>query len=410
MGDQKMKSTTIYKIMVWVFILAFLLGGYVLENLGIQYVSEGGNPLIKIHVSTYILILSITLLTIKTGLRKPLANLEGFQSSWLISMFCIVLVIIYGLVRFGTSGMAYLVDTMVAPLLAIYLLSQLNTQQKNKLLRLLAYLLFINAVFAIVEFMLGKTMVTVEFSGFSHFRSTAFLMHPLNNALITCSLALILMRYTRIPFLVYFAVTTLALFAFGGRAATGLFIVGVFIIFLPQMPLFIAKGVKVSKMRFAIIQALAFFVFIITTLIVALTPIGARILSKLHVDPSAQARFDVFIILEQLSLSEWFFGASKSLIDNIAFYIQIDVIENYIIGWIVSFGVLCAFLLFISCFKLPTKFCMIGYSLTSRMTLIVFTLVSLTNNALTSKTPALLFLTSVLYLFYTMREKENDSL
>ena len=410
MGSQKMKSTTVYKIMVWVFILAFFLGGYVLENLGIQYVSEGGNPLLKIHFATYILIFSITLLTLKTGLRKPLANLEGFQSSWLISMSCIVLVIMYGLVRFGTSGMAYLVDTMVAPLLAIYLLSQLNTQQKNKLLRLLAYLLFINAVFAIVEFMLGKTMVTVEFSGFSHFRSTAFLMHPLNNALITCSLALILMRYTRIPFLVYFAVITLALFAFGGRAATGLFIVGVLIIFIPQIPLFIAKGIKVSRLRFAIIQALAFFVFIITTLIVALTPIGARILSKLHVDPSAQARFDVFIILEQLSLSEWFFGATKSLIDNIAFYIQIDVIENYIIGWIVSFGVICAFLLFISCFKLPIKLCMRGYSLTSRMTLMVFILVSLTNNALTSKTPALLFLTSVLYLFYTTREKENDSL
>lgn len=405
-----MKSVTIYKTMACVFILAFVLGGYVLENLGIQYVSEGGNPLLKIHVATYILIFSIILLTLKKGIRQPIANLERFQSSWLISMSCIVLVIIYGLVRFGTSGMAYLVDTMVAPLLAVYLLSQLNNQQKNKLLRLLAYLLFINAVLAIVEFMLGKTMVTVEFSSFSHFRSTAFLMHPLNNALITCSLALILMRYTCIPFLVYFAVITLALFAFGGRAATGVFIIGVFIIVVPQIPLFIAKGIKVSKMRFAILQALAFFVFIITVLIVTFTPIGARILSKLHVDPSAQARFDVFIILEQLSLREWFFGASKSLIDNIAFYIQIDVIENYIIGWIVSFGVICALLLILSCFKLPLKLCTMDNALLSRMVLIVFILVSLTNNALTSKTPALLFLTCVLYLFYTTREKENGSL
>ena len=56
-------------------------------------------------------------------------------------------------------------------------------------------------------------------------------------------------------------------------------------------------------MRFAVIQALAFFASIFTVLIITLTPIGARILNKLHVDSSAQARFDVFIILQSSSLS-----------------------------------------------------------------------------------------------------------
>lgn len=407
---RSMKSESVYKLMILTFLSYFIFGAYLLENLGIQYVSEGGNPLVKIHFASYVLIFTIGVHTLKKGMAIPLANLKSLRNTWLVSMLCITLVIFYGLYRFGTSGMAYLVDTIVAGLLAIYLLSQLDYTQKNKLLRLLAYLLFINSSIAIIEFTAGVSIIAKTGESYGHFRSTAFLSHALNNALITAALAPILMRYTRIPFLIYFAVTTLALFAFGGRAATGVFIFGVLIVTAPQIREFIAKGVKVSKIRFAILQALAFFVLIITVLIVVLTPIGERILNKLYIDGSAQARFDVFIILEQMTLSEWFFGATHDLINNIAFYIEIHVIENYIIGWIVSFGVIVAMLLFFSCYRLPLKLVQLDRRVTSRVTLFIFILVSLTNNALTTKTPALLFLICVLYLFYTTREKENGSL
>ena len=398
-----MKSENIYKVMMFTFLTAFIFGGYLLENVGIKYVSEGGNPLVKIHISTYILMLTVAIFTLRRGINVPLTSLRELRASWLISFLCIVLVIFYGLIRFGTSGMAYLVDTMVAPLLALYLLSQLSITHKNKLLTLLAYLLFINSVIAILEFILGSTLISVDFSKFSHFRSTALLTHPLNNALITAALAPLLMSYTRIPYLIYFTVITLALFAFGGRAATGIFILGVFILIAPKVPAFIAAGVRVSKMRFAVIQALAFFASIFTILVITLTPIGARILSKLHIDGSAQARFDVFIILEQLSLREWFLGASQTLLENIAFYIQIDVIENYIIGWIVSFGIICTVLLFLSCYKLPLKIALGKNRNSAKIALIVFILVSLTNNALTTKTPALLFLISAMYLVVSRR-------
>lgn len=399
-----MRSESIYKIMFFTFLSSFVLGGYLLESLGVQYVSEGGNPLVKIHISTYVLFFAVMLLTLKKGLFRPLSNLKELKTAWIVSFFCIGIVIIYGLFRFGTSGMAYLVDTMVAPLLAIYLLSQLSDTYKNKLMRLLAYLLFINSLIAILEFVLGSTLMQVEFSSFSHFRSTALLTHPLNNALITAALAPILMSHTRIPYLIYFTVITLSLFAFGGRAAAGIFILGILILVAPKMPTFITQGIKVSKMRFAIIQALAFFVSIFTLLVITLTPIGSRILSKLHVDPSAQARFDVFLILDQLSPMEWLFGASHSLMANVKFYIEVDVIENYLIGWIVSFGIISTFLLVLSCYKIPIKLLTksnVGVS----VALIVFVMVSLTNNALTTKTPALIFLFSAMYLSRSIRNK-----
>ena len=401
-----MKSDSIYRVMVFTFLTAFILGGYLLENVGIKYVSEGGNPLVKIHISTYILMLTVAILTLRKGFNKPLINLKELRASWLISMLSIVLVIFYGLIRFGTSGMAYLVDTMVAPLLALYLLSQLSITHKNKLLTLLAYLLFINSAIAILEFILGSTLISIEFSKFSHFRSTALLTHPLNNALITAALAPILMNYTRIPYLIYFTVVTLALFAFGGRAATGIFILGVFILVAPKIPAFIATGVRVSKMRFAVIQALAFFASIFTVLVITLTPIGARILSKLHIDGSAQARFDVFLILEQLSPKEWLLGASQSLLDNVRFYIGVGTIENYIIGWTVSFGVICTVLLFISCYKLPFRLVFGKNKVMGKVTIFIFLLVSLTNNALTAKTPALLLLLSTLYIYYSTQEEK----
>ncbi|MBT2152562.1 VpsF family polysaccharide biosynthesis protein [Pseudoalteromonas tetraodonis] len=401
-----MKSESIYRVMVFTFLSAFIFGGYLLENVGIKYVSEGGNPLVKIHISTYILMLTVATLTLRKGFNKPLINLKELRASWLISMLSIVLVIFYGLIRFGTSGMAYLVDTMVAPLLALYLLSQLSTTHKNKLLTLLAYLLFINSAIAILEFILGSTLISVEFSKFSHFRSTALLTHPLNNALITAALAPILMHHTRVPYPVYFTVVTLALFAFGGRAATGIFILGVFILVAPKIPAFIATGVRVSKMRFAVIQALAFFASIFTVLVITLTPIGARILSKLHIDGSAQARFDVFLILEQLSPKEWLLGASQSLLDNVRFYIGVGTIENYIIGWTVSFGVICTVLLFLSCYKLPFRLVFGKNKVMGKVTIFIFLLVSLTNNALTAKTPALLLLLSTLYIYYSTQEEK----
>ncbi|WP_193049633.1 VpsF family polysaccharide biosynthesis protein [Pseudoalteromonas undina] len=402
-----MKSENIYKVMMFTFLTAFIFGGYLLENVGIKYVSEGGNPLVKIHISTYILMLTVAIFTLRRGINVPLTSLRELRASWLISFLCIVLVIFYGLIRFGTSGMAYLVDTMVAPLLALYLLSQLSTTHKNKLLTLLAYLLFINSVIAILEFMLGSSLISVQFSSFSYFRSVALLTHPLNNALITAALAPLLMSYTRIPYLIYFTVVTLALFAFGGRGATGVFLLGMFLLVMPKIPSFVSNGFRVSKMRFAVIQALAFFASIFTVLIITLTPIGARILNKLHVDSSAQARFDVFIILEQLSFSEWLLGAPASIMQNIEFYIGINTIENYIVGWIVSFGLISTVLLLIACFSTAGKLALNGPT-QLKVALFVLLGASVTNNALATKTPVLLFFISCLYLVYSTKATDDE--
>lgn len=382
-----------------IVISAFLLGAFLLENIGIQYVSEGGSSILKIHTYSYLSMGAFTFLLFRIGLFNLVKSLNELRKAWLLAIASILAVILYGFMRFGTSGLAYLIDTIFIPLILIPVVYRLSDSAKVQLQALLGYLLFLNSCIAIIEFVLGQSIVAVEIGSFSFFRSTAFLAHPLNNALITASLTPIVMRYTKIPVALYVSVVVLGLFAFGGRAALGIFLLGNFFIILPRLRDFLGPGIRYQKLKFAYLQALVYFSLIAVILILALTPIGERILSKLHIDASAEARFDAFILLEQLSYSEWLLGASPGLLNDIVFYIGINVVENYLIGWVLNFGLLGCMGLLFSTYLVPF---MLVYKQewSAKIVLLSFILISVTNNALTVKTPALMFLVVVLSCHY----------
>ncbi|KQA21382.1 membrane protein [Vibrio metoecus] len=398
-----MSERNLIRWIILIVLSAFFLGAFLLENMGVQYVSEGGNPILKIHVYSYFTMIVFVVFSFRFGCLNLFKQLGELSKVWCLAMISIMSVIFYGFMRFGTSGLAYLIDSIFIPLLLVPLILGLSSSAKDSLLSLLAYLIFLNACVAIAEFVLGQSIVAVEIGGFSFFRSTAFLAHPLNNALITASLSLLLMRYTKIPEVLYVSVVILALFAFGGRAALGIFLLGNFMLTLPNLRLFLGEGLRYSKTKFAYMQALVYFSAIAVILTVVFSPIGERILSKLHIDNSAEARFDAFILLEQLSSSEWLFGASHGLLNDIVFYIGINVVENYLIGWVLNFGLLGCIGLLSSTYLVP--FMLVykqGWS--AKIVLISFILISVTNNALTVKTPALMFLVMVLSCYYRSSE------
>ncbi|MDD9156051.1 VpsF family polysaccharide biosynthesis protein [Aliivibrio sp. S4TY2] len=395
-----------YFICSSVIILAFFLGGYMLEGMGIQYVSEGGTPLFKIHIYSYIILLTIGLFTLKEGVKEQLLHLDTLAKPWLFSVIMVSFVILYGLFRYGTSGMAYIIDTFLTPLLFLLLLSRLNTDECQRLLSLIAGLLLLNSIFAIIEFVSGTRIVSVEFSSFSYFRSSALLTHPLNNALITAGLTLLVFNKTRIPNIIYLSIILLAMFAFGGRAAIGILLLFSAIACIPYVFRFFTHGIEISKQRFAIMLCLFYFAIIAMGFVLIESGITERIMSKLHLDESASARFDVFYLLEQLSLIEWLFGASANLQSAIELYIGISVIENFIIAWIFSFGLICTIPL------LLVLITMFG-SLTRKvgglafMAVPVFFFVSITNNSLTTKTPALLFMITVLFVINKLKNNKQ---
>ncbi|EGQ9325943.1 hypothetical protein F1K69_18860, partial [Vibrio cholerae] len=185
-----MLNVNVYFSVMMALISSVIFGSYFLENLGIPYVSDGGSPLLKIHLYSYIILLSYFMVSIKIGMTWFSNKLGEYSNIWLISLSCLSFVIIYGYFRYGTSGMAYMVNTFLVSLMIIPLISILNHSQVDKILKLVSYLILINSVIAIFEFLTNSRIIEVEFKDFSYFRSSALLTHPLNNSLITVSLSL----------------------------------------------------------------------------------------------------------------------------------------------------------------------------------------------------------------------------
>ncbi|MDN3697937.1 MULTISPECIES: VpsF family polysaccharide biosynthesis protein [Vibrio] len=404
-----MKSTSIYLYVVISIISSVTLGGYFLENIGIPYVSNGGPAFVKIHIYAYTIMFSFAIVTLKLGPRWFELPLGKLNSIWYVSILSLLFVVVYGFVRHGTSGMAYLINTFLSPLLLIPLLSIISKDQASKLQKLIAYLILINSIIAIIEYLLHFRVVNVEFNSFSFFRSTALLTHPLNNALITASLAILIFNRSVVPSFLYVLIILLSLFSFGGRAALVIFSVTVFLYCLPVLWRFCTTGVNGDKFKISMLLLLGYFSLLIFIFVLIDSNISDRIMSKLYIDSSASARIDVFYLFEQLSISEWIFGASDRLLESIELYIGIKVIENYIIGWIFTFGLLGMIPLTV-CVFLPMFFFAINGRYSDKLAMMTFFVISLTNNSLTTKTPVLLLFLCILYLRYKECQDETKSI
>lgn len=405
-----MLNVNVYFSVMMALISSVIFGSYFLENLGIPYVSDGGSPLLKIHLYSYIILLSYFMVSIKIGMTWFSNKLGEYSNIWLISLSCLSFVIIYGYFRYGTSGMAYMVNTFLVSLMIIPLISILNHSQVDKILKLVSYLILINSIIAIFEFLTNSRIIEVEFKDFSYFRSSALLTHPLNNSLITVSLSLLLFNKTFLPGIVYILITLLALFSFGGRSALVIFVFVLFIYYFPQMWKFITSGVKANKKRMALFMFPGYLAILSFLMILINSGITERIMSNLYIDGSASARIDVFFLLEQLTVSEWIWGASHRLLESIELYIGINVIENYFIGWIFTFGLIGTIPLAM-CVFLPLYYFSKNGDYSSKLSVLIFFLVGITNNSLTTKTPVLLLLFCVLYLnLIQVDKRESESI
>lgn len=393
-----MNREFLYYSFVLTILLSFFLGSYLLENLGVQYVSEGGSFAFKLHFYTYVIISCFFLHCLVCGRDKFIERLGGINSYWWCSFFAIILVIVLSVVMRGFSGVAYLVDSILVPILSIPLLIALSCDQKSRLVTLTGYLILFNSLLALLEYGVGRTLTNVEFLGFTHFRSTALLSHPLNNALITAVLAPLLLSKTMIHSFIYFSIVLLSLFAYGGRVAVAVFLLSMFILSLKSIGRFIKEGVVVDRKTFAILQFLVVFVFLALLGVGFLTEIGDRITSKLYLDNSARARMDVFNIFDYMAINEWFLGASESLRQNLEYITGIRIIENYLVGWIFTYGIVGTFFLLVSVFGLLIY--SMKFGLVARLSIFSFVMISISNNSLMTKTPVLLFLFTVLFCLY----------
>lgn len=385
------KGVLFFYSTITALLLAFFLGAYALEAFGVQYVTEGGFFVLKIHFYSYLILATFFYYFFKLRSGELTNVLGSLYIPWLALTFSVVWVIIYGLIRFGTSGMAYVVDTLLTPILLFPLVLSLTEKQKSNLIKIITALVIINSITALIEFLIRTPLWSPLYEMYFYFRSGAWFSHPLNNALIVASLTPILLA-TRIvnPFFM-FSIVLISLFAFGARAATGLFIIFSGYALLVSLSGHYKKKGGLTHFN-AIIYILAvLFLPMVIGFLVEKYDIGARIFNNLEIDASGQTRFDVYFVFSYLSLPEVLLGASNDVMLNIEYFIGNSVVENYIVGWILFYGLVGALPLIFFLFFFFLRIA-INSNVYLRLSILSFVFISLTNNALTAKTPALLLL------------------
>jgi hypothetical protein len=335
-------STAVLLLCGLALALDVLLGQFVLLSLGIRYQAEGGNPLLKIHPSSY-LVLAAAALHVLAG-RAPLraigTSLRGAPEMCLY-VVCMAVVLAYALAVHGISGVAFLIDTFLIPGVLALLLLTATPRAQSRMVAWLILVLACNATLAIGEAAFHRHLfpylINGQFVTDVAFRATAFAGHPLRNAMLTM-MALLSVAARDWPAVIragFITVFAIALLAFGGRTAFAMAGAGLIALAVRAM----AATARRDSAAF-IRQAIAAFVVITGVVvsaiaIVAMTDFGSRIVDgSFGADSSSAARLQVFQIFAQADGADLLTGYSGETIDAMTSVIGLIAIENF---WLYMF-------------------------------------------------------------------------
>lgn len=342
------RSAGLHEASWWLLLLGVglycTLSALTLGHLGIPYDLPGGSPVVKIHPGSYLLTLGLTCALLAQG--HPMAALwqRLMTAPWVAAYLgCMVLVAVWGVWRHGTSGAAFIVDTLWMPGVLLLLMQGFSARRHRVLLQWVLFLLGLNAVLALGEYALKTHMVPrypID-SGLvpdaMMFRASALLGHPLANSLITVTLlpAVVVAGQGRLWRWPLVGLLLMALFAFGSRTALGVGVLAYGAAGLVALLWGAAQG------RFGYVQltgGLLAGMLGLTGLaaVVGFTGLGERIAAGMTWDNSAQVRLVAWQALDHMDLFAWVAGMSPDQITGVAERIGLDTryeaIENF---WIV---------------------------------------------------------------------------
>jgi hypothetical protein len=333
------------------FFLHIILSEPLLNSLGIHYSGEEGRFYEKIHPGSIFIILSfLVLLWHNKNPLEFLIILCGRHTAYMALLGMYILSLFYMALRSGTHGLAYIIDThMVVPMAAIvlcYTPFDICWRAANFFI----FAAVINSLIGIGE-AIEKTRIfhfTPQWPVLkeTYFRSSAFLGHPLNNAMFTfialfTALSLRSPAFTKILLATIF---TISLVAFGGRSGLVISIAALFILGAAHAKKIIAaRNITLLQLWLYLIAALILPLVIIGILYGVIgSDIGERIATRLWWDNSAQSRLMAFNVFHYMSASEIIYGISPAQImhinDRINQTMPISDIENPWLILCMNFG------------------------------------------------------------------------
>ncbi|ALN92616.1 VpsF family polysaccharide biosynthesis protein [Lysobacter gummosus] len=395
-----------YAIAASALVAYLTLSPALLSALGIPYDAPYGNFLFKLHPGDYLL--AVALAFSLAGQGNPLvALLARLRESPPLSLYlaAIALAFVYSLLRYGPSGSAFFIDTLMMPVAIVLIVSRLNDAQLRGLFRLIVVLVVVNAAIGLAEAALQHHLVPYTVAGGvpvieDKFRATALLGHPLENALITSLVLLASLdmsmqlwrRWALSGFLI------LALLAFGGRTSFLLTVMAL----LAYATVNAGQGLRAGRYGYLHIVGscvAALFALPALAALVWSSGLGERIFEGLYLDDSATVRFRIFSVFDYLDLYDVLFGISPAQIQELSARIglsrNLEAIENFWLFMLLQLGVFGFATFVIGLFSgLWLLWRRAGTG--ARWTLLVFVITASTTNSLASKTSALTLLFAML--------------
>ena len=330
--------------------LRIFISGPVLGLLGIDiYVGMTKSIFTYVNIGSYFIYLSFFLLILDQG--DPLARSVDFYRQHRAFFFFAainILVFFYWGVR-KPDGFGLMIDTHIPIPLSAIVLSHAPRSYCRNAIKLLVSFGVTNAVIGIIEafgkfriFTFDPKWVVMQED---YFRASAFLGHPLDNAVFTSIILFTVLFLKGRPLLKAFAIAVLVtgLVAFGGRTALAFSVFG--------LVTYGFYSLKESFRRFSLVKL--FFVLALATvapmlliggLYLALTSsMGERFLA-LHSlsDSSAEARTVVLEAFDYMTRTEFFFGIGGDRITDIIYRVGgkdlMSDIENPWVLLMIQFG------------------------------------------------------------------------
>ena len=330
-------------------ILQFLFSGNTLAVLGIDYASAGGNPLFKLHPATYLIALAAFMVLLLqspsgSGLVRFFHAKPALASFLVLITFCMF----YSVANVGFSGAATYIESYVAAGLLAVVLEDGTERQKRALAWWIIGFCVLNIIISIGESATQTHLIELHVSDepttemtldSDEFRGAGLFGHPLTAALVTSMSTFMLLRMRMNGLLKagLFTFLLVGLLSFGGRAALATTVV----LLTGAAAVVLVRGIVRRNLSIEFIGMLVAAIVILpllTLVLVTSTDIGARVISHMYLDDSAQVRSTQWEVLNYLNLNDVLFGVTPDRLFLLKYQIGLGNattdIENF---WLLMF-------------------------------------------------------------------------
>ena len=329
--------------------LQFLISANTLTWMGIDYDQVGGNPLVKLHPATYILVFAAFLaLFVESPACSGLVRVVRATPGLAAFLFLVPLCAFYSIASVGFSGAAIYIESYFAAGLLAVALEGGTDRQKRAVGKVVLAFALLNVAISVWESLTQTHLIPLQIGdlpnidlkeGADEFRGAALYAHPLTGAFATVLAIYLLleMRTGALRTAAAFTVLVIGLLSFGGRMA-----LVTAIAFLTVAAVFaLFRGLATRRLNLGMLSALVAGGLVLIPLILALvatTDLGDRILSHLYFDDSADVRNTQWLVLNHLDLRDILFGVSPTRLNVLKYQIGLAAettdIENF---WLLMF-------------------------------------------------------------------------